>query len=151
MESTAENNIGEPQLRGSCLCGTSKYSITGPPIQGIICHCRNCKKFTGGPFAANVWIPKDYFKLDEASAASVTRYADSNTDGGSTLYRASCKNCGSALFVDIPHYGIVSVTRGTLDVAEDIETLNPAVEFYYSRRLPWAEINSKTEKKRTLE
>jgi hypothetical protein len=150
MESKPDHDTNEPQLRGSCLCGTSRYSVSGAPIQAIICHCRNCKKWSGGPFAANVWIPKDNFKLDDASA-SITKYADSNTDAGATLYRAFCKECGSAVFVDIPHYNIVSVTRGTLDVAEDVETLDPAVEFYCSRRLPWAEISSKTEKKRTLE
>ena len=151
MASTVENDTNEPQLRGSCLCGASKYSVTGAPIQAIICHCRNCKKWSGGAFAANVWIAKNNFRVDDASASSVTRYADCNTDAGATLYRAFCKECGSAVFVDIPHYDIVSVTRGTLDVAEDVETLDPAVEFYCSRRLPWAEISSKTEKKRTLE
>jgi hypothetical protein len=151
MEAKSENDINKPQLRGSCLCGASKYSVTGSPIQAVICHCRNCKKWGGGAFAANVWIPKDHFNVDDASASNITRYKDSNTDAGGTLYRAFCKECGSAVFVDIPHYDIVSVTRGTLDVAEDVETLNPAVEFYCSRRLPWAEISSKTEKKRTLE
>lgn len=153
MELTHENKNQSPDellYQGSCLCSASQYSIIGQPIQAVICHCINCKKWSGGAFAANVWIPKDYFKLDQASSESIAKYADSNTDAGKTLYRAFCGRCGSSLFVDVPSYGLVAVTRGTLDVAEEIGTLDPAVEFYCSRKLPWAAITAKTKQRQKL-
>ena len=141
-----------PELQGSCPCGASKYSVTGPPIQAIICQCRNCKKWSGGVFAANVWFPKQYFKLGDASAASIKTYADTNTntDASKTLYRVSCGECGSSLYVDIPDYGVVSVTRGTLEEAEDIETLDPAVEFYCCSKVQWVAVNCKTYQRQKL-
>lgn len=138
-------------FRGSCLCGASSYTVNGPPIQAIICHCNNCKKWGGGAYAANVWIPSRYFELDEASSSHVHRYADSNTDTGRTMDRVSCKECGSALFVDIPYFDVVSVTRGTIDGVEDLKGLDPAVEFYCYRQLAWAEIAVKTDRKQRLD
>ena len=140
----------DSQYRGSCLCGAAQYSVTGKPIQAVICHCTNCKKWSGGAFAANVWVSKDSFKLDETASANIKTYADSNTDAGNTLYRVSCGQCGSSLYIDVPSYGIVSVTRGSLDVAEEMDKLNPATEFYCSKKLPWAVINSKTEQLQKL-
>lgn len=140
-----------PVLRGSCLCGASSYTVNGPPIQAIICHCNNCKKWSGGAYAANIWIPSKHFALDEASSSHVNRYADSKTDAGRTMDRVSCKECGSALFVDIPYYDVVSVTRGTIDGVEELEGLDPVVEFYCCRQLPWAEVNAKTDRKERLE
>ena len=154
MEQQSQDRADEPnipELQGSWLCSASKYSVTGPPIQATICPRKNCKKWSSGVFAANVWFPKQYVKLDDASAPSIKTYRDSNTDAGKTLYRVSCGKCDSSLYVDLPHYGIVSVTRGTLEEAEDIETLDPAVEFYCCRRLPWAAINSKTDQRQKLE
>lgn len=141
----------QPTLRGSCLCGASSYTVSGPPIQAVICHCNNCKKWGGGAFAANVWIPSAFFQLDNASVSHINIYVDANTDTGRTLNRVSCKECGSSLYVDIPSFKVVSVTRGTLDGVESLEGLDPVVEFYCCRKLTWAEVASKTDRRQKLE
>lgn len=138
-------------LRGSCLCAAYVYTVSGPPIQAIICHCNNCKKWSRGAFVANVWIPSSYFKLDDASASHIQTYEDSNTDIGRTLSRVSCKECGSSLYVDIPYFNVVSVTRGTLGGFENLERLDPVVEYYCCRKLAWAEVTSKTDRPQMLQ
>src|SRR5258708_24173052 len=35
---------------GGCLCGRVRYSITAAPIRSGICHCRNCRRYTGSAF-----------------------------------------------------------------------------------------------------
>lgn len=144
-------DMATSNFRGSCLCGASSYTVNGPPIQAIICHCNNCKKRGGGAYAANVWIPSIYFELDEASSSHVNRYADSNIDTGRTMDRVSCKECGSAHFVDIPYFDVVSVTRGTIEGVEELKGLDPVVEFYCCRQLACAEIAAKTDRKQRLD
>lgn len=154
MDASSQDNVNngtQPTLRGSCLCAACSYTVSGPPIQAIICHCNNCKKWGGGAFAANVWIPSAFFKLDDASASHINVYTDSNTDTGRAMNRVSCKKCGSSLYVDIPYFEVVSVTRGTLDGVESLEGLDPVVEFYCCRQLPWAEVASKTDRRQKLE
>ena len=157
MDPSPQHDLGHddktrmPTLHGSCLCGTSTYTVTGPPIQAIIWHCNNCKKWGGGAFAANVWIPSKYFQLDEASSSHVKRYADSETDAGRTMDRVSCIDCGSSLYVDIPYFDVVSVTRGTIDGFEDLKGLDPVVEFYCCRQLAWVKVTAQTDRKETLE
>lgn len=54
----AENR--EQKLRtGSCLCGNVKYTLTGDPMAAFLCHCANCKKFTGAPFQGSGMFNKE--------------------------------------------------------------------------------------------
>lgn len=65
--------------------------------------------------------------------------------------RVFCKECGSSLFVDIPYFEVISVTRGTINGVEDLTGLDPVVEFYCCRQLMWAKIDAPTDRKETLE
>ena len=48
---------------GECLCGGIAFVIDGDlaPIQ--ICHCSQCRKAQGGPFATNIPVPPKTFRL----------------------------------------------------------------------------------------
>lgn len=34
-------------MEGTCLCGAAKVIVTGEPIAHIVCHCGDCRKWTG--------------------------------------------------------------------------------------------------------
>ena len=36
----------DSQLTGSCLCGSFRYSVTGPPARSSVCHCGMCRRAT---------------------------------------------------------------------------------------------------------
>ena len=48
---------------GSCLCGGIAFQVRGslPPIQ--VCHCRQCRKAQGTPFATNTPVEEAKFEL----------------------------------------------------------------------------------------
>lgn len=81
-----------PPYTGGCLCGALRFRLDAPlaPIQ--VCHCRQCRKAQGGPFATNIPVPRAAFAwLDEPS--TLQRYASSPGK-----WRAFCGRCGSPLY-----------------------------------------------------
>ena len=41
--------------KGSCLCGSIEYKVTGDFDNFFFCHCRSCRKDTGSAHAANLF------------------------------------------------------------------------------------------------
>ncbi|KAI2611415.1 uncharacterized protein GGS25DRAFT_519723 [Hypoxylon fragiforme] len=39
-----------------CLCGDTKGTIVGPTPLRKICHCRDCKKITGGMYSDHLVV-----------------------------------------------------------------------------------------------
>ncbi|KAL2444212.1 hypothetical protein ABEF95_015916 [Exophiala dermatitidis] len=121
---------------GGCYCGKIRYEIDlddKDQARTSLCHCRNCKKFTGGPFGITTKIPKSSFKVLEGQDKIKTHEADNG--GGVILHREFCSECGSGLL----EYGAnagdnIYIFYGTLDHPSD---LPPKGEFFCSKRDPW--------------
>ncbi len=43
-------------MKGSCLCGTVKYEVTGAAKRFYHCHCSRCRKATGTGHASNLFV-----------------------------------------------------------------------------------------------
>jgi hypothetical protein len=78
--------------RGSCLCGGVTFAVSGdlPPIQ--VCHCGQCRRAQGTPFATN--IPLYESQVEWLSGISLIQRYESSPG----KYRCFCKTCGSPLF-----------------------------------------------------
>ncbi|HEX3141648.1 MAG TPA: GFA family protein, partial [Rhizobacter sp.] len=76
----------------SCLCGGVKFRITGKlaPIQ--VCHCSQCRRAQGTPFATNVPVVRSAFQLD-SGAELLSEYESSPGKR-----RAFCSRCGSPIY-----------------------------------------------------
>ncbi|OQV09053.1 hypothetical protein CLAIMM_13233 isoform 1 [Cladophialophora immunda] len=124
-------------IPGGCYCGKIRYEITlddpDKEARTSICHCGNCKKFTGGNFGITSKIPKSSFKVTQGQDAVKVHEADNGT--GTILHREFCKECGSGLLEYGANAGdFVYIFYGTLDHPTD---LPPKGEFFTSRRDPW--------------
>jgi hypothetical protein len=77
---------------GSCLCGGVSFRIEGEldPIQ--ICHCQQCRKAQGGPFATN--IPVAVSALRFLSGEQLLKAYESSPG----KQRVFCSTCGSPVF-----------------------------------------------------
>ncbi len=124
---------------GGCLCGRVRYSFGGSPLLTAICHCRNCQRQSGSAFGIVAAVPGDDFVLD-----GETRTFDDSSDSGRTVARVFCPACGSPILSTIaPMPGIMLIKAGTLD---DPSGLQPAIEVYCDRALPFLPALAGTER-----
>ncbi|KAJ7278363.1 Mss4-like protein [Mycena rebaudengoi] len=89
------------QRNGSCLCRKVQFTTTGEPFSYAVCHCINCKKFSGSAFMANTFFSTDKLTVT-AGTECVRDYQDNNTTSGNTLTRSFCAECGSSVFLRSP-------------------------------------------------
>ena len=114
---------------GSCLCTGVRFTITGAlePIQ--VCHCSQCRRAQGTPFATNIPV--------NASAFTITQGAEllSGYESSPGKTRMFCSRCGSPILSrrdSLPD--VVRVRAGTLDgeVASQ-----PAAHFHTASKANW--------------
>ena len=43
-------------LKGSCLCGSVRYEVSGDPQRFYHCHCKRCRKSSGTGHATNLFM-----------------------------------------------------------------------------------------------
>lgn len=114
---------------GSCLCGGVRFEIDGElaPIQ--ICHCGQCRKAQGTPFATNVPVETRNFRFTAGEELLRAYQASPGKD------RVFCSRCGSPIFSRreaLP--GMLRVRAGTLDGPLDTR---PQAHFQVSSKANW--------------
>lgn len=115
-----QDAVSTPIRSGSCLCRGVTFRVTGDPLRVGICHCTDCRKSGGAPFAAyGVW-PIEAF---EQETGYTSTYAN----------RTFCTTCGGRVaWVDDDE---VEVPIGALD--EVPADLVPEYELWVTRREHW--------------
>ena len=127
-----------PTYKGQCYCKAVEYEVTinsSDEGRTSLCHCHNCKKFTGGPFGITTKLPKSAFKYTSSSQKPKVHEADNGS--GTVLHREFCDNCGSGIL----EYGEKAVDNtyvfyGTLN-EEGRKALAPKGEFFCRYREAW--------------
>lgn len=97
-------------VTGSCLCGGVKFRIQGElaPIQ--ICHCEQCRKAQGGPFASN--IPVEATAFEWLAGRELLLQFESSPG----KLRHFCSRCGAPVYSErssLP--GVMRVRAGLID------------------------------------
>ena len=95
-------------IKGKCACGKTSYEIRGnAPMDIAVCHCRVCRRSTGGTHVTWASVPKAAFRWTGARAQ---RFRSSNHGR-----RYFCKTCGAQLaFFTTKAPGAIDVTVTTL-------------------------------------
>lgn len=115
---------------GGCLCGAIRYSASGTPMMEGNCHCRDCQKASGGPYA-----PTLFFLVDAVAITGEVKYYESIGGSGQPIRRGFCPECGSQLFGrPALRSTMIGIRAGTLD---DPGIFNPKVEIFVSHAPPW--------------
>ncbi len=119
-------------IRGSCLCGSVRYEISGALDRLLHCHCSQCRKAHGAAFGTYARVKRADFRFfaGEADVASYTSSPD--------VQRTFCKRCGATLqFIRDSKPEALWVTAGTLDDDPDIR---PSHHIFVGSKAPWFEI-----------
>jgi len=123
--------VSQTTLRGSCLCGSVQYEISGKAVRFYHCHCGRCRKATGTGHASNIMVKLGHaawtrgeeflghYKLPEAQ-----RFA--------TCF---CTRCGGQLPRILQAMGMALVPAGSLDGDPGIR---PQARIFWDSRAEWS-------------
>jgi hypothetical protein len=113
-------------MNGGCLCGTTRYQLTGSPKQTSICHCVDCRRASAAPFVAWAGFHKENIALLSGELMQV-RHAG--------RIRSFARCCGTPIFFqDEEDSEWIDVTICSMDQPE---MLAPDVAIWTEDRLPW--------------
>ena len=119
-------------IRGSCLCGSVLYEISGALYRLLHCHCSQCRKAHGAAFGTYARVKRADFRF-LAGESDVVSYASSPG-----VRRTFCQRCGASLqFIRDSKAEALWITAGTLDVEPDIR---PSHHIFVASKAPWFEI-----------
>ena len=99
-----------------------------------MCHCNDCKKFTGSEFSSNLVVEESNFKIVSGTPSKVVKTADS----GRSFTSWFCKDCGSELYGEGAAFGTDKLIKGgAVDDKSFFSEQIPSIEIFVSRRMPW--------------
>jgi hypothetical protein len=101
-----------PVHTGGCQCGAVRYAFYAEPIRVGVCHCKMCRRATGGPFAALADIAHKDFGWTKGEPKS---YQSSNR-----AFRDFCANCGTPLSYREIGGANMEILLGTFDNPEPV-------------------------------
>lgn len=118
-------------FRGSCLCGSVQYELTGEPVRFYHCHCSRCRKASGTGHASNLMVKTDDFRW-LAGKDLLKRFKVPDAERFFTHF---CSQCGSAMPREVPDLGMVIIAAGSLD--HDIP-MKPQARIFWDSRAEWS-------------
>lgn len=92
----------------SCECGQLRIQISKPPVMQLVCHCKDCQTFSGGPYVRGAFFTKESCSVTGASS-------DESLVGGTgaAKHHHCCSSCGAPLYV------VVDALNGAIAIAAE--------------------------------
>jgi len=116
-------------VTGSCLCGSIKYAITEEIKSAVNCHCKTCKKITGGAFETVAVVGEKSIEITAGQELLKAFRIHENAD------KIFCSNCGTPIYNQVDKYpGFRMVHVGSLDQPSLVA---PARNIFCESMLPW--------------
>ena len=117
---------------GGCLCGAVRYRIEMQPMAVNACHCTDCKRSSGAPFAVFLHVARDRLVVERPlvepppvdppplnapplNGGDLIRFRKT-ADSGREIDIARCARCGTRVWHEpLAAPQLVFVAAGTLD------------------------------------
>lgn len=129
-----------PGFTGGCMCGAIRYEAKSDPVRTQICHCDDCRGFSGASFATNVFVRADDLEITQGTPKQFQRTSDT----GNTISMEFCGDCGSRLLnYNTARAEFRALSVGSLD---DPSIAHPEAEVFTSRALHFTNFLPDTEK-----
>jgi hypothetical protein len=87
-----------------------RFEVHGPLEQVLICHCQECRRWTGHISATAASRRADLSIVEPRGLQWVP-----SPRSDARARRGFCRECGSSLFWDSPEHETISIAAGTLD------------------------------------
>ena len=114
-------------LKGSCLCKTITFEVTGKVKKLVNCHCSLCRKMNGAAFSTYAAVLSSDFQLKSGQLSSfkVSEHATKHF----------CADCGTPIFNSNPKLAGLNILH--FGALETPPTQNPDVNIYCESELEW--------------
>lgn len=99
--------------QGGCVCGATRYRLTGEPALTQACHCTYCQRRTGAAFAVLA-----AFKAEQVDVQgpALTTYDHRSDESQRWVRNHFCPSCGSTVLITLERNpGVSVIPGGTLD------------------------------------
>jgi hypothetical protein len=114
---------------GGCLCGAVRYAVHGPLREILVCHCGECRRWSGHAWTPTAARNED---LEVSGEADLVWVPSPRSEHGAS--RGFCRRCGASLFWRAPTFGRTSISAGTLD---DPSGLRIAAHIWVEQAVDW--------------
>ena len=104
------DSTSEPRATGRCLCGAVTYEVRGLLRDVVLCHCVECRRWSGTGAGAFASAYDDDLEV-RGDALTWIESPDSNRHAR----RGFCSACGTSLFWKAPELERTGIAAGTLD------------------------------------
>lgn len=118
--------MSEP-AEGGCLCSAVRYRVKGEPVATTLCHCRSCRRASGGTNVAWAVFEKDAFEWLSGEPADFC-----SSPGIHWLFCAPCGSLVGYRRASRPEH--MDITTGTLD---EPDRYPPTVEIWVGDKIAW--------------
>ena len=126
-EGTAMTDV--QRVRGGCLCGAIRITVTLPALFCVHCHCSMCRRNHGATYVTWFGVPRAQLSID-SGLDQLARY-QSSPHGT----RSFCRRCGSSLFCESTHYpDRVDIPLANVEGPID---RSPQMHVYFDDRASW--------------
>jgi hypothetical protein len=116
---------------GGCTCGAIRYQCSQAPVALLNCHCLDCQRSSGAPFASGVVVLTSTVRVAGTPKTHAVR-----SGSGSLATRSFCAECGAPLFTSSDAApGFMSIRFPTLD---DPSGFRPMLDIWTASAQPWA-------------
>lgn len=120
-----------PPWTGGCVCGDVRYECGGHPLLMLKCHCRDCQRMGGAPYAPWVIVPWTALRI---TRGALRHHATTRLNGRPNL-RGFCARCGSRLTVGEDRgRGLIGLAACSLD---DPGRFRPEMDIFVCDAQPW--------------
>ncbi|QJD98814.1 GFA family protein [Massilia forsythiae] len=115
---------------GGCACGAIRYTGEREPIAMLNCHCIDCQRSSGAPFASGIVAKTEDLRVSGTPKAYAVR-----ASSGGLATRSFCAECGTPLFTSSEaHPDITSIRFPSLD---DTSAFKPMLDIYAASAQQW--------------
>ena len=115
---------------GGCACGSIRYVCARSPVAMLNCHCLDCQRSSGAPFASGFIV-----LASDVEITGTPKTYSVRAGSGSLATRSFCSDCGTPLFTRgeaAPEY--ISIRFPTLDRPSEFQ---PMLDILTSSAQPW--------------
>ena len=118
-------------FRGSCLCGSVQYEVSGEPQRFNHCHCSRCRKASGTGHASNLLVKPGSIKWIKGEEL-IQAYKIPEAKRFTSRF---CTVCGSQVPRYVKETDFFVIPAGSLD---SDPMLLPQARIFWDSRASWS-------------